>query len=237
MANFFVPLEVARTLILIMGSVSLILSDSPIVKTTSKNLYVSSIALLVVLSFIQVISWGRTTIPLVKGQLSKIISHSTSINGGKSAVLPIIECVILVGLAVFTTNSLFGLPELKGEIAANLLTFINVTRVSLVLAYMAILEHIILFLYNLVAAYWAAMAPLSDRLYTEASEAADEKGFDMEFSQSQDRAASGYATTASAGIHYDDTNWLLDGATPTEKMSECSAFGNDLASMVDKERL
>jgi len=40
------------------------------------------------------------------------------------------------------------------------------------------------------------------------------------------------------GVNVNDTNWLLDGATPTEKSLNCSfAMGVDLAAMVDKERL
>ena len=78
------------------------------------------------------------------------------------------------------------------------------------------------------------MAPLSDRLYTEASDCADEKGFDMEIASTADDC---YDVTSVSAANIDDTRWLLDGATPTEKMSDSSAFGNDLATLVDKERL
>lgn len=138
-ANVYVPLQVAKTLVLTIASISLIMCDKTAVKAASKHLYFSSIALLVLLVAMEVLGWIRTTIPLVKGHLCDTISNNPNSARGKSGIPSLIECMLLVAFAVFTTINLFGLPELRGEDEANVHIFLNITRVNLVIAYLAIL--------------------------------------------------------------------------------------------------
>ena len=120
-------------------------------------------ALLAYLILFELHSWIRTTIPLIKGELGK-----------KSSIVALTESFLLTGLTTFATFCILTLPLGQDLSNQSMRTFLTVMRINLVIAYLTVLFHMMIFNYNVFNLWSISSKPLSERLYTEASEVEQE---------------------------------------------------------------